>query len=49
MDIQSKNHPDNTDLIDGETLLKRAETLPVKAERRQAIERWIRITAEDIG
>ena len=36
-------------LIDCEILLKRVEMLPIEAERRQSIARWIRVTAEDIA
>jgi hypothetical protein len=36
-------------LIDGETLLKRVDALPVDAERRESIARWVRIVMDDIG
>jgi len=35
-------------LIDGETLMARPEALPVAAERRESIGRWVRLTLEDL-
>ena len=35
-------------LIDGETLMARVEALPVAAERRESIRRWVRLTLEDL-
>lgn len=35
-------------LIDGETLTARVEALPVAAERRESIGRWVRLTLEDL-
>ncbi len=37
------------DLINGDTLLKRVEELPVDAGRRKSIADWIRITVADIS
>ena len=36
-------------LVDSETLLKCVEALPIEAEHRESIARWIRATAEDIA
>jgi hypothetical protein len=36
------------ELIDGETLMARVEALPVAAERRESIRRWVRLTLEDL-
>ena len=35
-------------LIDGEMLMARVEALPVSAERRESIRRWVRLTLEDL-
>jgi hypothetical protein len=36
-------------LVDSETLLQRVAGLPIEAERRESIARWIRATVEDIA
>ncbi len=35
-------------LIDGSTLLERIATLPIDIDRREFLERWVKITLEDI-
>lgn len=35
-------------LIDGQTLLARADALPVEVDQRESIARWVRITLQDL-